>query len=136
MDLFAHPRDIERAATYALGIARDPAKMLARSGEIFGALAYAHPLLENNGRTIMTVHADLARRAGFHIDWPAIDKPSFLNALTEELRQPGRAMDALLAPHIRPGALPIEREQEQLVSNPGLNTRSAAGPTSSLGPGM
>ena len=135
-DMFAHPCDIERAATYALGIARDAAKMLARPGEVFGLLAHAHPFLEGNGRCLMTVHADLTRRAGFHIDWHAIGKPSFLTALTEELRQPGQAMDRLLAPHIRPGALPIERAREDLAKNPGLNTRPSPGPASSPGPGM
>lgn len=135
-DLFAHPRDIERAADYALSIARDPARMRASPGEVFGALAYAHPFLDTNGRSIMTVHADLTRRAGFHIDWQAIDKPAFLAALTEELRQPGRAMDRLLAPHIRPGALQTERTRKQLASHAGLNARTPAGPGPSAGPGM
>jgi hypothetical protein len=45
--------------------------MKARSGEIMGYLAYGHPFLDGNGRTIMTAHSALAQRAGFSIDWTA-----------------------------------------------------------------
>ena len=84
----------------------------------------------------MTVHADLARRAGFHIDWQAIGTPSFLAALTNELRQPGTAMDRLLAPHIVSGALPIERIREQLITHSDLNAGDRAEPSPSSGPSL
>lgn len=133
-DLFAHPGDVRRAAEYGLGMARDPVAMRARPGEVFGLLAYAHPFLEGNGRTLMTVHADLARRAGLHIAWQDIAKADFLAALTAELRQPGRALDALLGPHIRPGPLPTAQAAGGLSTNPGLTSvsRSKPGPS---GPG-
>ena len=83
----------------------DAAKMRVNPGEVFGALAYAHPFLEGNGRTIMTVHADLARRAGFHIDWAPISK-------------------TLIVPHMRPGSMPTERSAASLATNPGLNRPS------------
>ncbi len=63
----------------------------------------------------MTVHADLTRRAGFHMAWQQIGKQEFLAALTAELRQPGKVLDALLASHIRPGALPISRAAADLT---------------------
>lgn len=125
-DLFAHPADVRRAASYAFDMARDPASMRRRPGEIFGALAFAHPFLEANGRSIMTVHADLTRRAGFHIAWQQIGKQEFLAALTAELRQPGKVLDALFASHIRPGALPISRAAADLTRNPGLTGRGSS----------
>jgi len=127
-DLFSHPADVRRATDYALGMGLDPRRLRAAPGEVFGALAYAHPFLENNGRTLMTVHADLTRRAGFHVDWTAIAKPEFLTALTAELRQPGSALDALLLPHVRPSPLPTERAAVSLARNPGLN-RSGPSPS-------
>ena len=120
-DLFAHPADVRRATDYALGMGLDARNLRAKPGEVFGALAYAHPFLETNGRTLMTVHADLTRRAGFHVDWTAIGKAEFLTALTAELRKPGSSMDALLLPHVRSGPLPTERAAASLARNPGLN---------------
>ena len=125
-DLFAHPADVRRAADYALDMARDPAVMRRKPGEVFGILAYAHPFLDGNGRSIMTLHADLARRSGFHVAWEHIGKAEFLTALTAELRKPGHELDALLRPHIRPGSLPVERMADALASNPALR---GAGPS-------
>ena len=119
-DLFAHPGDVRRAAEYGLDMARDPAAMRTRPGEVFGLLAYAHPFLDGNGRALMTAHADLARRAGFHVAWQDIAKADFLAALTAELRQPGRALDTLLGAHIRPGPLPTAQAATGLRANPGL----------------
>lgn len=127
-DLFTHPSDVRRATDYALGMASDVHRLRAKPGEVFGALAYAHPFLETNGRTLMTVHADLTRRAGFHVDWPAIGKAEFLTALTAELRKPGSSLDTLLLPHVQPGPLPTERAAAGLARNPGLN-RSGPSPS-------
>jgi len=102
-DLFAHPADVRRAAEYALSLGGDRKTMRSRPGEVFGALAYAHPFLDGNGRSLLTVHTDLAARAGFHIDWSAIAKPEFLEALTKELQRPGSAMDELVGRHIKMG---------------------------------
>ena len=127
-DLFAHPADVRRATDYALGMGLDARSLRAKPGEVFGALAYVHPFLETNGRSLTTVHADLTRRAGFHIDWSAIGKVEFLTALTAELRKPGSSMDALLLPHVRPGPLPTEHAAASLAQNPGLN-RSGPSPS-------
>ena len=123
-DLFAHPADVRRAAEYGLAMGLDAAKMRTNPGEVFGALAYAHPFLEGNGRTIMTVHADLARRADFHIDWAPVGKTEFLTALTAELRAPGTALDALVLPHVKPGPMRTERAAARLAANPDLNRPS------------
>jgi cell filamentation protein len=101
--LFAHPKFIQSAIEYALKLGSDPETMRARPGEVMGYLAHGHPFLDGNGRTIMVVHAELARRAGFSIDWASIVKTDYLNALTEELDQPGKGiLDTLLEPHLGP----------------------------------
>jgi hypothetical protein len=74
----------------------------------------------------MTVNANLARRADFHIEGARIGKTEFLTGLTAELRAPGTALDALLVPHLRQGPLPIERTAVNLARNPELNRPGAS----------
>jgi len=69
----------------------------------------------------LTVHVELARRADFHIDWASIGKTEFLIALTAELRKPGSALDALIAPHVRPDPLATTHAATQLRDNPDLH---------------
>jgi cell filamentation protein len=119
--LFAHPRDARRAVDYALRIGRDKKLMASKPGEVMGYLAYGHPFLDGNGRTIMVVHGELAWRAGISIDWPATSKTDYLIALTHELDNPGQDhLDAYLKPYIRP-----EVGQEHLADHiarvPGLD---------------
>ncbi len=74
-----------------------------------GYLAYGHPFLDGNGRTIMVVHSVLARRAGIDIDWASTDKNGYLSALTEEINSPGKGhLDEYLRPVIRPAGSEIE----------------------------
>jgi cell filamentation protein len=116
-NLFAHPADVERAATHALMLASDAQYLREHPGVVFGYFAHAHPFLEGNGRTILTVYAELCRRAGFHIDWEAIEKKPFLDALTQELLKPESSMDMLLAPFVRSGALSLKSAAIQLQVN-------------------
>ena len=119
--LFAHPNEIELAANYALNHGQDRVFMRAKPGEIMGYLAYAHPFLDGNGRTIMLVHAALAQRAGFSIDWAATDKTAYLTVLTKELEYPGNGhLDSHLKPLIR-DAIPEESLAERIVQTPGLD---------------
>jgi cell filamentation protein len=100
--LFAHPGAIRSAVEYALKLGNDPASMRERPGEVMGYLAYGHPFLDGNGRTIMVIHAVLAQRAGFSIDWAATDKNAYLDALTKELDSPGKGLlDNYLKPYTR-----------------------------------
>jgi cell filamentation protein len=69
--LFAHPQDIRKAVDTALENGQDKKFMAAKPGEIMGYLAYGHPFLDGNGRTIMVVHSALTKRAGFSIAWAA-----------------------------------------------------------------
>ncbi len=119
--LFAHPDDIQLAANHALTHGQDKAFMKAKPGEVMGYLAYAHPFLDGNGRTIILVHALLAQRAGFSIDWATTNKGDYLSALTKELEDPGKGhLDAYLRPFIR-DAIPKDRLAEEIVQAPGLD---------------
>jgi cell filamentation protein len=116
--LFAHPADVRRAAEYALQQAQDKPYLRAHPGEVFGQLAYAHPFLEGNGRTILTVYADLTRRANFHIAWDQIDKDLFLKTLTGELLNPGKGtMDALVRRYVQDGTRPVDTTALNLRTN-------------------
>ena len=78
---------------------QDKALMAEKPGEVMGYLAYGHPFLDGNGRTILTAHVVLAERAGISIDWGATDKAAYLTALTRELDHPGKGrLDAYLKP--------------------------------------
>jgi cell filamentation protein len=95
--------------------------MRARPGEIMGYLAYGHPFLDGNGRTIMTVHSVLTQRAGFSIDWSATTKDAYLDALTEEIEDPSRGhLDAYLKPFMR-DVIAYEHLATAIVRTPGLD---------------
>src|SRR5690606_35632373 len=97
---FMFASHVGRGVDYALGQGNDVATMREKPGEVMGNLAYAHPFLDGNGRTIMTVHTELCRRAGIHIDWSQTNKTDYLNALTRELEAPGKGhLDAYLKPY-------------------------------------
>jgi cell filamentation protein len=119
--LFAHPDDIQLAANYALTQGQDKEFMKAKPGEVMGYLAYAHPFLDGNGRTIMLIHAVLSRRAGFSIDWAAGDKVDYLSALTKELDDPGKGhLDAYLKPFTR-DAISEDCLADEIIQAPGLD---------------
>jgi cell filamentation protein len=101
--LFAYPHDIRRAIEHALQKGQNTTFMASKPGYVMGYLAYGHPFLDGNGRTIMVVHSVLAHRAGFSIDWAATSKTDYLSALTNELDDPGAGhLDAYLKPFITP----------------------------------
>jgi cell filamentation protein len=119
--LFARPEDIRRAVEHGLTHGQDKKTMMAKPGEIMGYLAYGHPFLDGNGRTIMLAHGVLAQRAGFSIDWAATRKAEYLSALTAELDNPGQGhLDSYLKPFIRE-ALPDARLAKQIAQAPGLD---------------
>jgi cell filamentation protein len=116
--LFAHPADVRRAAEHALNLGQNEGYLRTHPGEVFGYLAYAHPFLEGNGRTILTIFAELTRRARFHVEWEAIDKDQFLETLTRELLGPGQSiMDQLVLPYSREGVLSIDKTARRLRVN-------------------
>jgi cell filamentation protein len=100
--LFAHPKHAQSAVEHALKLGNDTKTMRAKAGEVMGYLAHGHPFLDGNGRTIMVIHAVLAQRAGFSIDWASTDKNAYLNALTRELDEPDKGLlQSYLEPYFR-----------------------------------
>lgn len=119
--LFAHPRDAQSAVEYGLKLGSDPKTMAERPGEAMGYLAFGHPFLDGNGRTIMVVHAELAERAGFSVDWASTSKTAYLEALTREIEQPNAGkLDAYLKPFLR-RAVGSEKLAEHVVSTRGID---------------
>jgi cell filamentation protein len=129
--LFTHPRDIRKAVDYALQKGQDKAFMRQKPGEVMSYLAHGHPFLDGNGRTIMLVHAELARRAAFGIDWGSIGKDDYLTALTAELEDPGKGkLDQYLKPFIRDGATGSMADAIKAASGlDGNNADAVAGST-------
>lgn len=118
---FAFPRDIRRAIDYGLDRGQDKKVMAASPGEIMGYLAYGHPFLDGNGRTIMVLHCVLAQRAGLSIDWAATSKHKYLTALTEELEDPHKGhLDAYLKPFIK-SAISYGELVANITAAPGLD---------------
>jgi cell filamentation protein len=100
--MFADPAGIRLAMDYALKQGQDFTFMRDKPGEVMGSLAHAHPFLDGNGRTIMTIHTELAHRSGIEIDWVKTDKNAYLTALTKEIYVPGKGhLDEYLKPFIR-----------------------------------
>jgi cell filamentation protein len=118
--LFAHPDDAKPAVDHALRMVQDKALMADKPGEVMGYLAYGHPFLDGNGRTIMVVHAELAQRAGISVNWAATDKSEYLNALTRELDRPEKGhLDAYLKPFVGP-AIGREELSGHIARAPGI----------------
>jgi cell filamentation protein len=119
--IFANAPEIRAAVEFALRKGQDKDYMKTKPGEIMGSLAYGHPFLDGNGRTIMTVHSMLARRAGFSIDWSVMKKDAYLDALTREIENPPKGhLDAYLKPFMR-DPIAYERLATAIVQAPGLD---------------
>ncbi|MDD2326374.1 MAG: Fic family protein [Alphaproteobacteria bacterium] len=117
---FAHPDETAQAIEYALKLGQDSENMKSHPGEVMSYLAHAHPFLDGNGRTILTVHTELAERAGFSIAWEKTDKTVYLDALTEDLLNPKDGiLDRYLLSFLRPA---ISRTQltSHIVKTQGL----------------
>jgi cell filamentation protein len=119
--LVAHPQHIRRAVDYALAHGQDRKFMREKPGVIMGYLAYGHPFLDGNGRTIIVVHGVMAQRAAISIDWAATDKAGYLGALTKELDDPDKGhLDAYLKSFIRE-AVGQDRLAVEIALAPGLD---------------
>jgi cell filamentation protein len=118
--IFANPVEIRPAVEYGLHLGQDKDAMITRLGEVMGYLAFGHPFLDGNGRTIMTIHAIMAQRADFSIDWSATRKDDYLDALTGELERPGKGiLDDCLMPFVGKAVI-HEQLAAQLMAAPGL----------------
>ncbi|WP_051540954.1 zeta toxin family protein [Ahrensia sp. 13_GOM-1096m] len=118
---------VPRGVGHALSNANNQETFRNDPGKIIGELAYAHPFLEGNGRTITAIASELARRSGFHIAWEETNKSDYLKALTAELDQPDKDhLTKYLRPFIREGELQLDQSANQLRRLPGFNR---SGPT-------
>jgi len=118
---------VPQGVAHALKNDSDHAAFRSDPGKIIGELAYAHPFLDGNGRTITVVVSELARRAGFHIAWENTDKTGYLKALTDELNDPDKGhLTRYLKPHVREGERSVERIASTLNTLPGLSAPDQA----------
>ena len=135
-DLFTLPGHEKLAMNHALHLGSNPHVMKAKPGEIMGLMAFSHPFLDGNGRTIMLLHQELCFRAGFHIDWLKTNKSSYLHILTEELKSPGKGfLDDYLRPMIVSRQLDLADSLKTLLAIPGLNTDVHARGEGTIAPG-
>ena len=119
--IFANPSEIRAAVDFALRKGQDKNYMAAKPGEIMGYLAYGHPFLDGNGRTIMTVHSVLAQRAGFSIDWSATRKDDYLEALTKEIENPLKGYLDTYLKRFKRSPVAYDRLATEIVKTPGLD---------------
>ncbi|MEQ1667928.1 MAG: hypothetical protein ABL868_05685 [Sulfuriferula sp.] len=92
-----------------------------KPGEVMGLFAYGHPFLDGNGRTMLIVHSELCYRAGFSIDWSITSKTDYLNALSEEIKNPGCGiLDSYLLP-FKGNLLDRDSWSKDILSIKGLN---------------
>ena len=98
---FERPDSIKMAVDYALQLAANKERFRCRPGEVMGQLAFAHPFLDGNGRTILLVFMELSYRANFAVDWSKTSKDLYLRTLSEEIREPGQGhLDNYLRPFV------------------------------------
>jgi len=89
-----------------------------------GLFAYGHPFLDGNGRTMLVVHAELCKRAGFAVAWERTNKENYLTHLTQEIDNPGKTiLDGYLKQFV---TQPISRDEWQrtILALPGLDGHS------------
>jgi cell filamentation protein len=79
-------------------------------GEVYATLAFSHPFLDGNGRSLNTTFTELARRSGFGIAWDEVKKEAYLATLTHgivlmEYEPLNRYLNDLKVPleHYEPG---------------------------------
>jgi cell filamentation protein len=131
--IFANPPEIRRAVEYGLHLGQNKEAMRTLPGEVMGYLAFGHPFLDGNGRTIMTVHSIMAQRAGFSIGWEKTDKFAYLDALTREIETPGKGiLDNYLKSFVGE-AIAYERLASHVAAVPGLDGSAETQPNEVLG---
>jgi cell filamentation protein len=111
---------------FGLRLGQDKETMIARPGEVMGYLAFGHPFLDGNGRTIMTVHSIMAQRAGFSIDWSATNKTTYLDALTNELERPGKGILDIYLNSFIGGAIAYDKLAIEIADAPGIDGSAGA----------
>lgn len=63
--------------------AEDPDFLKNNIGYVYGELAFNHPFLDGNGRSLNTVFTEMLRRSGLKMNWEAVDRSEYLDHLTQ-----------------------------------------------------
>lgn len=124
--IFANPSEIRPAAEFALRKGQETGYLRMHPGEVIGYLAYSHPFLDGNGRTILTVFSAMAQRAGFSIEWSATDKDAYLDALTNEIDTPSKGHLDHYLQNFLSGPIALDQLATQVARAPGLDGRAPA----------
>ncbi|WP_171049022.1 Fic family protein [Rhizobium sp. MHM7A] len=80
---FNYKNDIESSTNDMLSRAKDSSFFSDHLGEVYCVLAFNHPFIDGNGRTLNAVFTELARRSDFGIAWDKVNKETYLSALTQ-----------------------------------------------------
>lgn len=107
--IFERPDLIRRSVEYALELAANKKRFRERPGEVMGQLAFAHPFLDGNGRTILLIYMELCYRTRFAIDWSNTNKDDYLRALSDEIQNP---FEGHLDNYLKPYLLDISNRDE------------------------
>ncbi|PRA34105.1 Fic/DOC family protein [Pseudomonas poae] len=107
--VFEHPLSIKRSVDYALELASNKKRFKDRPGDVMGQLAFAHPFLDGNGRTILLVFMELCYRAKFAIEWSRTNKDDYLRALSLEIGDPFKGY---LNDYLKPFVVEIAHRDE------------------------
>jgi cell filamentation protein len=107
--VFEHPRSIKLSVDYALELASNKKRFRDNPGDVMGQLAFAHPFLDGNGRTILLVFMELCYRAKFAIEWSRTNKDDYLRALSEEIESPFKGH---LSHYLKPFVVDIAHRDE------------------------
>jgi cell filamentation protein, protein adenylyltransferase len=83
---------------------RDRAGFLDGLAPLLAEVNALHPFREGNGRTQRSFLSQLARDAGFRLDWAAVDCDANIDAARAAADGDLAPMRALLAPVVRPAA--------------------------------
>lgn len=79
---FNFTKDIKSSTNEILSRTKDPSFLSGHLGEVYSVLAFNHPFLDGNGRSLNIVFTELARRNDFGIAWDRVDKETYLTGLT------------------------------------------------------
>jgi cell filamentation protein len=79
---FNFRNNIEHSTNDILGRTKDPSYLSEHLGEVYSILAFNHPFLDGNGRSLNAVFTELARRSDFGIAWDRVNKETYLSGLT------------------------------------------------------
>jgi len=113
--------NIKRDVETAFNKARAAPDFEAVLGEVYGELAFNHPFLDGNGRSLNTVFSEVCRRAGFDLAWERMDRARYLQCLTLAVHAAEYGdLQAFLAQHV---VRPLREPHETVVALTSIGKR-------------